>query len=152
MTGTGNSYHAAKQFSGLASDTGYKVSISKTDKLQRKDLKRKEHNGIVVFSYPTHGFCLPWHKLKFIIKFPRGRGRVVLINNRTGLSLKLNPIPGKLVYFSVLWIITIVSTWSFYIVLFWLNRLRIFNHIIAFTTPMRYWRRYIAPGFKGLSK
>ena len=342
MTGTGNSYHAAKQFSGLASDAGYQVSISETDRLQRKDLKSKEHNGIIVFSYPTHGFCLPWHKLKFILKFPRGSGRVVLINNRAGLkmgklftpglsgialllpmivlilkgyrisavvphdtpsnwisvhpgvrkkivdsifakrdgellnvwmriesgrtyyplkffillpldifvapislgyiffgrfllartyfadtrcdgcgicadrcpvqaikmvnnrpwwtykcescmrcanicpkkainssvplavlytillfnisdiefisglitsmSLRLNPIPGKLVYYSVLWIITIVSTWGFYIVLFWLNRLKIFNHIIAFTSPMRYWRRYIAPGFRGLYK
>lgn len=58
-------------------------------------------------------------------------------------------IPGDVIYYIMLWIVTIFATWIFYVIIFYLNRIKLFNHMFAFTTPMKYWRRYIAPGFRG---
>jgi len=339
MTGTGNSYQAAKQIAGLAIDSGYHTNINSCDEISRKKLRSNKHNELLIFSYPTHGFCLPWVKLKFILRFPKGKADVVLINNRAGMKLSKLFTPGisgiavllpmlilllkgyrikgvvphdtpsnwisvhpglrqkiiksifekrdkelrkawerlsvnkryyplkffvllpvdifvapislgyiffgrfmlartfladsrcdgcgicaarcpvqaikmvnnrpwwtykcescmrcanicpkkainssiplvviytiilfniskykpfsyfydylnasldgvlqTLVYYAVQWIVTVIGCWLLYIVVFWINRTLLFNHLFAFTTPMRYWRRYIAPGFNG---
>jgi ferredoxin len=342
MTGTGNSYWSAIRFSEIAAESCSSVNIYPTGPVKHKVSAHNNDNDIIGFSYPTHGFSLPWHMLKFIFRFPRGKGRVVLMNNRAGMKMgklftpgisgmaillpililiikgyrihgilpmdtpsnwisihpgirsrvvnsifarrdkeisklwakisenkmyfpgkffillpldiflipislgymffgrfmlartyladlscdgcalcasrcpvsaikmvnnrpwwtykcescmrcanicpqksinsslplmivysilifkigdteifsnllsriadKASIIPEKLIYYLMLWIITITATWSFYFIVFYLNRLIPFNHLFALTTPMKYWRRYIAPGFKGIYK
>lgn len=342
FTGTGNSYQAAKYIYQRSEDSNFDSRIYDTDDLSNRGLWARKHDGIVCFAYPTHGFSLPWHMLKFIVRFPRGKGKLVLINNRAGMKMgklftpgisgiamllpalimllkgyrikgfvpldtpsnwisvhpgirlkivesifekrtaELNKmwqrlisgnkyfpvkffvqlpldiflipislaymffgrfmlgrtyladnrcdgcgicaarcpaaaikmvnnrpwwtykcescmrcanvcphkavnssiplmviytlmltwisktgifidihqfisglleiIPEKIIYYLLMWIATILFTWMFYVVLFYLNRLKAFNYLIALTTPMRFWRRYIAPGFKGLYK
>ena len=59
---------------------------------------------------------------------------------------------GELFYYLALWLVTVLLTWGLYSLLFWLARIKPVSHLIAMTTPMRYWRKYIAPGFRGLYK
>jgi hypothetical protein len=82
-----------------------------------------------------------------MLKFAQGGYFTGIVSS---ITVKLSFIPQDVLYYALLWIITISATWFFYAVIFWLNRLKIFNILFAFTTPMKYWRRYIAPGFRGL--
>jgi ferredoxin len=67
----------------------------------------------------------------------------------------MDTLPGlaaTVLHYLILWIVTLILSWSVYMVLFHLNRLRFISYIISRTTPMHWWRRYIAPGFRGLYK
>ncbi len=342
MTGTGNSYWAATRISELAKESCDNVKISPADSKSIPSRHPDNNSSIIAFAYPTHGFSLPWHMLKFILRFPRGKGRVILINSRAGMKMgkiftpgvsglaillptiimllkgyrihglapidtpsnwisihpgirkkvvesifrhrdaelsklwnrlsnnkvfypikfflllpvdlflipvslgyiffgrfllartyladqscngcglcaercpvgairmvnnrpwwtyrcescmrcsnicpnksvnssvplmviytililkfgqgsyftdiissitsRLDFIPRDVVYYALLWIITILASWLLYAIIFWLNNLKLFNMLFAFTTPMKYWRRYIAPGFRGKDK
>ena len=82
-----------------------------------------------------------------ILKFAQGGYFTGIVSS---IATKLNFIPRDVLYYVLLWVVTISATWFFYAVIFWLNRLKIFNILFAFTTPMKNWRRYIAPGFRGV--
>lgn len=94
FTGTGNSWWAAQQLSALAQNNGLETELSAAAGRKKGSEKAPERNDLVVFSYPTHGFSLPWHMLKFIMAYPRGRARVVLVNNRAGMKFGRIFTPG----------------------------------------------------------
>jgi NAD-dependent dihydropyrimidine dehydrogenase PreA subunit len=80
-----------------------------------------------------------------ILRFGQGGCFTNIISS---LAAQLSFIPREVVYYVLLWIVTIFASWLFYVLIFWLNRLKLFNMLFAFSTPMKYWRRYIAPGFR----
>ncbi len=94
MTGTGNSYWAATRFSELAKESYNNVTLSPAGAESLPLKGSLNSNNIFGFSYPTHGFSLPWYMLKFILRFPRGKGRVILINNRAGMKMGKLFTPG----------------------------------------------------------
>ncbi|MEE4114929.1 MAG: EFR1 family ferrodoxin [Marinilabiliaceae bacterium] len=94
LTGTGNSYFSASTISNLAEESGYNVLCSPVDSLRKKEISRASKNDIVVLCYPTHGFSLPWHMLKFVFKFPAGRAKFILVNNRAGMKMGKLFTPG----------------------------------------------------------
>jgi ferredoxin len=51
-------------------------------------------NDITGFCYPTHGFNAPPVVIDFFLRFPRGRGRVFLLNTRAGMKLYRLFTPG----------------------------------------------------------
>jgi len=61
----------------------------------------------------------------------------------------LGKIPFVLLKYTTWWLITFSGSLILYQIFYHLNRIRIFKYIFAFTTPMKFWRHYIAPGFKG---
>ena len=55
-------------------------------------------------------------------------------------------------YWMILWMATLLLVYIQYVVIYFARRSLFFSRIIAFSTPMKYWRRYIAPGFRGKYK
>ena len=94
MSGTGNSYWSAREAGRLASESGVNPDLISTDSIKEATGTRPGREDIVIFSYPTHGFIVPWHMLKFILLFPSGRSRVILINNRAGMKMGKLFTPG----------------------------------------------------------
>jgi len=85
---------AAQQLSALAQHDGMETELSAVTRRKARPAKAPERNDLVVFSYPTHGFSLPWRMLKFILAYPRGRARIFLINNRAGMKFSRVFTPG----------------------------------------------------------
>ncbi|MEZ5011392.1 MAG: hypothetical protein R2744_07305 [Bacteroidales bacterium] len=52
----------------------------------------------------------------------------------------------------LLWILTLAGSFVLYNIFFLLNRLPGIPHLISRTTPSYWWRRYMAPGFRGKYK
>lgn len=94
FTGTGNSYWAARQLGKLATDSGKNPEIMAIDNLSRKDVAPGTGESVTGFIFPTHGFSLPWYMLRFILRFPRGKGRVFLVNTRAGMKMGRLFTPG----------------------------------------------------------
>lgn len=94
FTGTGNSYWAAAYLKKLCEADGFPSEVIPIDGKRRKDISKGAADGLYAFIYPTHGFSLPWHMLKFMCRFPSGRGRVALVNNRAGLKMGRLFTPG----------------------------------------------------------
>lgn len=94
FTGTGNSYWAAGKLKELSAKDGFESVIIPVDGLKKKDITRNSNDDLYSFVYPTHGFSLPWHMLKFMIRFPSGRGRIALVNNRAGMKMGRLFTPG----------------------------------------------------------
>lgn len=94
FTGTGNSYRAAQKLKELGEANGHPSEVRAVDGLQRKDLKQRAKDHLYAFVYPTHGFSLPWHMLKFLFRIPSGKGKAILINNRAGMKMGRLFTPG----------------------------------------------------------
>ncbi len=94
FTGTGNSYRTAQKLKELSVANGHLSLLTPVDGLKRKDIKPAPEDHLFAFFYPTHGFSLPWHMLKFICRFPSGKGKVALVNNRAGMKMGRLFTPG----------------------------------------------------------
>lgn len=94
FTGTGNSYFSAITISKMAEASGYKGFCSPVDSMRKNQISKPSAKDIVVLSFPTHGFSLPWHMFKFILKFPPGRSKLILVNNRAGMKMGKLFTPG----------------------------------------------------------
>ena len=57
-----------------------------------------------------------------------------------------------LIYYTLQWVATLVLSWLIYLVLFYLNKTAPGSFLLSRLTPMFWWRRYIAPGFRGIYK
>ncbi|MCD4770232.1 MAG: EFR1 family ferrodoxin [Bacteroidales bacterium] len=94
LTGTGNSYWSAITLRDLAESEGVTTNVIPVDVLKKKDIILNRSDDLYGFLYPTHGFSLPWHMLKFMLKFPAGKGRIFFVNNRAGMKLSKLYTPG----------------------------------------------------------
>jgi len=68
------------------------------------------------------------------------------------LWIRLNAIVKPfdyILYYMILWVAVLLLVYIQYLVIYYVRRSVFINRIITYTTPMKYWRRYIAPGFKG---
>ena len=94
FTGTGNSYWAAKYIASLAADESIDSKVIAIDKLPASQVPPGSSGSLTGFVFPTHGFSLPWYMLKFFLRYPRGKGRVFLVNNRAGMKMGKLFTPG----------------------------------------------------------
>ncbi len=94
LTGTGNALKAARWLEELARARGMAAELVPIDRFRRPIAPPPPGNILVGFLYPTHGFCLPWYMLKFMLAFPRGRARLFCLNTFAGTTLGRVPLPG----------------------------------------------------------
>jgi ferredoxin len=94
FSGTGNSKNVAIWLTQVAEKNKIEwqiINISQTDRLS---IVPPEYNSLVVFISPIHGFNYPPIMLNFIMRFPKGRNKVVLMNTRAGMLIGKFITPG----------------------------------------------------------
>lgn len=108
FTGTGNSKNVAKWLAKSSEEKNIKVELVDISKTERRSVKPPAADVLVVFISPIHGFNYPPIMLNFIMHFPRGKNKVVLMNTRAGMLIKkwITPgLTGIAFYFSALMLI-----------------------------------------------
>ena len=94
LSGTGNALKAAQWFEELAKARGMAAEIIPIDRFKRPVAPPPGGKTLIGFLYPTHGFCLPWYMLKFMLAVPRGGNHVFCLNTYAGTTLGRIPLPG----------------------------------------------------------
>jgi len=105
FAGTGNSKNVAKWLAKSAEEKNIKVELVDISKSERRSVKPPPADALVVFISPIHGFNYPPIMLNFIMHFPRGKNKVILMNTRAGMLIKkwITPgLTGIAFYFSAL--------------------------------------------------
>lgn len=90
FSGTGNALAAARWF--LENSSGTVVWMENdAPPLLLPDPART----LLIFAFPTHGFCAPWLVLRYLWRFPRVPGaHVYFVNTRAGVSIGPLWLPG----------------------------------------------------------
>jgi len=94
FSGTGNSRNVARWFSNTAIERGAECKTIDIAQTNRKKIEAPGSNALIVFISPVHGFNYPPVMLHYILRFPRGKNRVVLMNTRAGMLLGKWVTPG----------------------------------------------------------
>ena len=87
FSGTGNSKNVALWISNSASEKGIQsqlINIGETDRLTPEV---PPDGSLVIFISPIHGFNYPPAMLYFIMRFPKGKNNIVLMNTRAGMLI-----------------------------------------------------------------
>jgi hypothetical protein len=60
------------------------VNIARIDRL---NIEKPDSGSLIVFVSPVHGFNYPPIMLHFIMRFPKGQNKVILMNTRAGMLI-----------------------------------------------------------------
>jgi len=94
FSGTGNSRNVAEWFRQVAETNGipcFMVNIAQTE---RRSIAPPDPEAQLLFVSPIHGFNYPPVMLHFIMHFPKGKNKVVLMNTRAGMLIGKFITPG----------------------------------------------------------
>lgn len=94
FSGTGNSRNVALWMSKVADENGIESRIIDISKVEKQSGHSPEPGSLVVFVSPVHGFNYPPVMLKFIMRFPKGKNNVALMNTRAGMLIGKFITPG----------------------------------------------------------
>lgn len=94
FTGTGNSKNVAAWFSQVAAENGIECQINNIAQNDRHSIEQAETGALVVFVSPIHGFNYPPVMLNYLVRFPKGKNKVVLMNTRAGMLIGKFITPG----------------------------------------------------------
>lgn len=95
FSGTGNALTAARWFLEDADGVGAATALVWMENNARPLPLSDPARTLLVFAFPTHGFCAPWLVLGYLWRFPRVPGAdVYFVNTRAGVSIGPVLIPG----------------------------------------------------------
>lgn len=95
MSGTGNSYRAAKWAEEKAGQYEIKTTVIPVNKAVPKNDFQKGKNNMIGIFFPTHGFTAPWPVIKLALLLPFGSGTKVFVSVcRAGWMLGPLHLPG----------------------------------------------------------
>jgi len=94
FSGTGNSKNVAVWLSQVAEKNDIESQIINIAQIDRLSIAPPEPDSLVVFISPIHGFNYPPVMLHFIMRFPKGKNNVVLMNTRAGMLIGKFITPG----------------------------------------------------------
>lgn len=94
FSGTGNSKNVAQWLADEAKAKEMQVELINISSTDRKNIQKAPSNFIIAFVSPVHGFNYPPAMLHFIIRFPKGKNKVVLLNTRAGMLIGKFITPG----------------------------------------------------------
>ncbi len=87
FSGTGNAANVARWFSEVAISKNIESEVVNIAKVSKEEIKGEDNKMLIGFCSPTHGFNFPPITLKFLIRFPKGKNRVFIMNTRAGMKL-----------------------------------------------------------------
>ncbi len=93
FSGTGNAEFAAEEISRITEKKGVPSNVIKLVE-NKPDSSLTGNDTLIGFCYPTHGFNAPPIVIKYILKFPKGKSDVFLLNTRAGMKLFKLQTPG----------------------------------------------------------
>lgn len=94
FSGTGNSGKVAGWLGQVAAENNLESKIVNIAQIDRLSIEPPEPGALVVFVSPVHGFNFPPIMLNFILRFPKGKNKVVLMNTRAGMLIGKFITPG----------------------------------------------------------
>lgn len=94
-SGTGNSYRVSTWIGKTAEENGLKTEVLSIDKSNPIEEIKDGNDFLMGIVFPTHGFTVPWHMLKFVWSLPsRSSTHAFCIATRAGLKCGPLFIPG----------------------------------------------------------
>lgn len=94
-TGTGNSYRVATWMGGVAEGMGLTTRVLSIDRCNPEEDIRDGNDSLIGIVFPTHGFTVPWHVLRFVWRVPRRCSTHALcVATRAGLKIGNAFVPG----------------------------------------------------------
>jgi ferredoxin len=94
FSGTGNSRNVALWVSNIAKADNIDCQIVNIALTDRLSIAPPDQDALIIFISPVHGFNYPPVMLHFIMRFPKGKNSVVLMNTRAGMLLGKFITPG----------------------------------------------------------
>lgn len=95
LSGTGNALKGALSIASVSSGMGVETEVISVDRLKKPPSTYIHSSDLIGLCYPTHGFSLPWHMLRFILAMPVVKGKhFFLLNTRAGSMLFGMHLPG----------------------------------------------------------
>ncbi len=94
FSGTGNSRNVASWVASSAGRNNIATEIYNIALVDRTNIKPPEENTLVIFVSPIHGFNYPPLMFHFILRYPRGKGKILLMNTRAGMLIGKFITPG----------------------------------------------------------
>ncbi|MEI6577635.1 MAG: EFR1 family ferrodoxin [Bacteroidota bacterium] len=94
FSGTGNSRNVALWLKKVAEENNIQCQIINIAQIDRLSIDPPEPGALVVFVSPVHGFNFPPIMLHFILRYPKGKNKVVLMNTRAGMLIGKFITPG----------------------------------------------------------
>lgn len=95
LSGTGNSYRAARWLVEAAGERGIEAETVAIDRARPIPSDELGPDLLCAFYFPTHGFMPPWSMIKFLLRLQRGRGtRAAVVATRGGIKVGPVVIPG----------------------------------------------------------
>ncbi len=83
------------KIASVSAGKGVETDIVSIDRLKNPKTSYINSSELIGLCYPTHGFSLPWHMLRFILAMPTVKGKhVFLLNTRAGSMLFGLHLPG----------------------------------------------------------
>lgn len=94
FSGTGNSQNVALWLSKVALEKNIECQLQNIAKIDRINIEKPDRDALIVFISPVHGFNYPPIMQHFILHFPKGRNKVLLLNTRAGMLIGKWITPG----------------------------------------------------------
>lgn len=94
FTGTGNALAACNWIAETAVQKNIQVEIIKITPSLKIEISSISENILIGFCYPTHGFNAPPVVINFLLRFPKMKNRVFILNTRAGMKLYKLFLPG----------------------------------------------------------
>jgi len=94
FSGTGNSKNVALWLSKVATENNIDCKLFNIAQIDRLNIEKPNPEALIVFVSPIHGFNYPPVMLHFIMRFPKGKNNVVLMNTRAGMLIGKYVTPG----------------------------------------------------------
>lgn len=94
FSGTGNAKQIALWLLQFAAQKKIDCRIFNIAKTNQTDIESFSPDALIVIISPIHGFNYPKITTNFILQFPKGKNRIVLMNTRAGMRLGRLVTPG----------------------------------------------------------
>jgi ferredoxin len=94
FSGTGNSEIVAKWMTDIAKERDMEVTLINIANTHRRQIESPDPEALVAFVSPIHGFNYPPVMLNFLVHFPKGKNKVLLMNTRAGMLIGKWVTPG----------------------------------------------------------
>jgi ferredoxin len=94
FTGTGNSGNVALWFADTAKQNNIEPQLINIAEFDRLSIEPPDPEALIAFVSPIHGFNYPPVMLHFIMRFPKGKNNIILMNTRAGMLIHKWITPG----------------------------------------------------------